>query len=415
MRFRLRYLFVFSTFFAGCGGEPSGVETSPSEVTVSFEAPREASYASMSSLTADAAVEALGRDEQGRIIAVAGGHTYEVSSDALQLRNLYAGPGDPRSMGRVHALAPKRGGGAWIAAGSGLFVLDTLYVVKSPLVVGPGALHAIAEVESGALAGLWVAGEAGLFRHQGSQLEKYPVEVLESAVFDGLAVQRDGNAALVLAGGELAVLSVDGQKITSDRPPLDAGTIYAVAAGATKLYAASAGGLLRFDRGQTPKWTRFALGTPAVEVHAVTAEGDKAYARTADSLLLLEGDSLTKYPAATLSASEKALLSTDALGDVWLTKEATLQRVTPGMAGERVSFEAEVQPWIAMYCSRCHQNQTQDFEDYAVFKERAEEALARVRSGDMPRCDGGLPCSTARLEESAYQVLASWIRDGKVE
>ena len=64
----------------------------------------------------------------------------------------------------------------------------------------------------------------------------------------------------------------------------------------------------------------------------------------------------------------------------------------------------------------CHMNQTQNFEDYQVFVEVAESALARVRAGDMPRCDGGLRCpAEERLDEADYAVLEQWIRDGMPE
>lgn len=417
MTLRLSYPLAFLVFLAACGGGDDEGDLNPpaSEVDVRSEVPRDGTISARSSLTAAAAVTALGTDSTGGIVTVAGAHTYQVGSEALALRNLYAGPGEPTSMGDVHALAPKSSGGAWIAAGSGLFILDTLYVLKSPLDVGPGALRSITETTGGALGGLWVAGDAGLFRLQGTKLEKYAVEALGVDAVDGIAVQGNGAAALVLAGGKLAVLELDGDTITADVPPLEAGTIHQVSAGTDTLFAASARGLLRFDGEATPKWTRFALGAEDVEVLAVVASGDKVFARTRDSLLELDGEVLARFSAETLDVSARALLAVDGLGDVWTAKDVELTRATLGEISDRVSFEADVKPWVAMNCSRCHQNQTQDFEDYAVFKERAEAALARVRSGDMPRCDGGLPCAEARLEPSAYQVLESWIRDGKVE
>jgi hypothetical protein len=55
-----------------------------------------------------------------------------------------------------------------------------------------------------------------------------------------------------------------------------------------------------------------------------------------------------------------------------------------------------------------------DFTDIGVFSPIAEDALQRVRSGDMPRCTGGLPCpGEQHLTADDYAVLEGWIRGGK--
>lgn len=430
MAARLQYplVFVFSACAAwtACGeGGGEDIIEEELEVAVREGAPSERTVSAMSALEASAAVEALGTDDRGRVLAVAGSMTYEVGANTLDARALYAGPGEPTGTGRVYSVVPKMDGGAWIAAESGLFILDTLYVVYSPLMVGAGALRGVSQVEAGPLAGLWVSGDAGLFRSRAPMLEKYPLTVLGGAAgaIDAVAVQKNGNAALVLAGGKLAVLEVEGEKIISDVPPLEAGTIAAIAAGENRAYAAGEYGLLRYDRTATPKWTRFTLAAAGAAPSAgekilslsVDAASGRVYARTAAAVIVLEGDQLSRYAAGALSASDPGLLTHDRAGDVWVAQGSTLQRMTLGEGAVRVSFRENVLPWVEMYCSKCHQNQTQNFEDFAVFSEKAEQALTRVRSGDMPRCDGGLPCSEARLNPAEYSVLENWIRDGKAE
>jgi hypothetical protein len=46
------------------------------------------------------------------------------------------------------------------------------------------------------------------------------------------------------------------------------------------------------------------------------------------------------------------------------------------------------------------------------FAAKAEAALYRVQTGDMPRCTGGVPCAPAmRLTDTL--LLEQWIRTGK--
>src|SRR5262245_27848023 len=136
---RLWYPLAFLLALAACGeGNGGNNNVEESEVDVRYGAPAEGTISAMSALMTESAVEALGIDSSGRVLAVAGSTTYEVDTGSLQARALYAGPGDPTSIGHVFAVAPKMEGGAWIASDAGLFIVDAVYVVKSPLVVGEG-------------------------------------------------------------------------------------------------------------------------------------------------------------------------------------------------------------------------------------------------------------------------------------
>ena len=62
------------------------------------------------------------------------------------------------------------------------------------------------------------------------------------------------------------------------------------------------------------------------------------------------------------------------------------------------------------HCSMCHS----DFTDIVAFTPKADSALQRVRSGDMPRCTGGVPCpADQHLTADQYAVLEGWIRGGE--
>src|SRR6185295_16427374 len=99
------------------------------------------------------------------------------------------------------------------------------------------------------------------------------------------------------------------------------------------------------------------------------------FARTQSSLVRLSGDDLTAFTVFELAPSSPALMAVDSLGDVWMGHDANIDRVTPGMIAERVTYANDVLPWIMEHCSMCHRNQTQNFEDYVVFSGLADMAL----------------------------------------
>ena len=73
-----------------------------------------------------------------------------------------------------------------------------------------------------------------------------------------------------------------------------------------------------------------------------------------------------------------------------------------------VSFAKELKPWLQKHCTACHA----DYAEPTPFGLKAEAALFRVGTGDMPRCTGGVPCpSGMRLDDTT--LLEQWIRTGK--
>jgi hypothetical protein len=409
---------VISAAFSGCGGKstqapPAGA----AEVEVKPGAPGAAPATRVEALEMDGRVGVLGGSSSSHVLAAVGGEIYEVDAGKLVHRALYAEGDDPTALGAVYAIAPRLAGGAWIAAEKGVFLLDTMFVTKASFGTGSGAVRSASEVGAGPLQGLWVAGDDGLFRRRGSDLTKYSVANADGAI-TAIAVDAAGSCALAISGGEAILIEASSDETTSDVPPLDAGTINAVAAGTGALYAASDKGILRYRPSATPKWTRFTLaaeGQPEAKVLSVAVDATGlVWMRTETQIVRLAGDDLSALDGAAITASSLTAIAVDEIGDVWAADAMKLDHIGTGGGTTAVTFSADLSPWLGMYCTKCHGNQTQNFQDYDVFLPLAEKALERVRAGDMPRCDGGVPCpSDQHLNASQYSVLEQWIRAGK--
>jgi hypothetical protein len=269
-----------------------------------------------------------------------------------------------------------------------------------------GPLSGASEVAQGGMNGLWLAATNGVYRRQATDTFRYRIDGWSEAA-GGIAADPDGAGALALLGDQLVLLTPgSGTTPAAAAVPDDVGKVNAVAAAKGALYAATERGLYRWQLNATPQWTRFSLGGAAaldVKVDPVTAS---AWVVTADALLRLDGDVLTSFarPAGT------SLLAVDRLGDVWTAKAATLVRVEAGAASSDAKFDADLKPWLVAHCTMCHS----DFADLVAFSPKAEAALQRVRTGDMPRCLGGVPCPTDQhLKPDEWAVLEAWIRGGK--
>ena len=400
---------------AACGSEGTDLPNPNSELNVVKGAGTAATFATTEALTAGGTVEAIGVSGDGHLLVLFGGQLHELTGGLLEPRSLYVGEGDPEAMGRVRRVTARVGGGAWIAAEAGLFALDDLYTFKVPLVEDAGAIEDAIEVGSGPLAGLWLATAGGLYRRNGDDVFQYGIPGLTAATH--VAIAQNGAFGVAVFGDVIATLEPSMDQILVDRPPLDTGAIHSIAAGADAIYLGTAQGIFAFDAAAATPWTQYTLAeSGSTEVLALAVDGPKnaIWARTADSAVVIENGAITSFTMA--PEGEMSLLAIDAFGDVWTAKGEELARNTTTDTAESATFSEDLLPWIQERCSMCHMNQTQNFEDYEVFVEVAESALARVRSGDMPRCNGGLRCpSEERLTEDEYLVLEQWIRDGMPE
>jgi ligand-binding sensor domain-containing protein len=355
-----------------------------------------------------AAVDQLGASGSGAVIAIADGKAYEITAGRIDLRILYAVGDEPTSTGAVSAVAPRLGGGAWIAAERGLFVVDGFYVTRSPVDTGMGRVHQAADVEAGPLAGLWLASDDGLYRMQLSSFDHFVVPGIDGGA-RGVAVDADGEAVLVILDGKLVLLTLKDGKLLSELAPPETGAVVAVAAGKGMLFAVTETGLWRWRAGAAVPWTHFsgARGTRAL---AVAAASNTVWVRGAADVLELEGDTLTAHEAPAPEAGRPAAMALDGSGDLWVSRGADAVRFKVGCASTGLTFDKDVKPWITGHCAQCHS----DFTSPDVFTTKADAALARVSTGDMPRCTGGVPCpADQRLDGPEYAVLSGWIRCGR--
>lgn len=367
-------------------------------------------------------VERLGRTAEGDLVAVFDSRVHETAGDSLELRRRYVDEGASRSYGGVHDIEPRGTGGAYLATDEGLFLLGSLFVTRSPISDEVGRVRAISEAESGALAGLWLASERGLFLNTPAGLQELTIAHQEETP-RRVAVERWGRVAAVVYRDVLLTLhpnegyGTDGDSIVARRPDLPTGTIHDVAAIREQIWVAADHGLFAYDPSLLPAWTQFTLSdeepVPVLGL-AVDAETADVWARTHDALVHVAKGQVTAYRQPPWESGEPTL-ALDRLGRLWSGGAGdTLQTAAPSATGSgSTTFAAEMAPWIEQHCARCHSNQTADFKDYEVFKARAHDALSRVQSGDMPRCDGGLRCPPEdNLMPADYAVLAQWIRDG---
>lgn len=408
------YLTTTVLLLAGCGGTDTTNPnpTGPATITGAGTA---GSFSVENALMSAEPIQQLGQTSAGTILSIINNQTYEVEAGELVHRPLFVDMEDPRSTGNVHHIAPRAEGGAWLSADAGLFIFDELFVTRSPLLSDAGTVWSVQELAAGPLAGLWIGADDGLHKRTETLLQRFTVEGASGAA-TRLALEPQGRAAIAIIGDALVILEDDAGQLVSFLPELDTGAINAVAATSGALFVAGAEGLFRYTLGA--EWTRFTLsdeGQPATAALGLSADAATGalWIRTADQLLELRGDSLTHFA---MSGGSSAL-TVDRFGDVWAAEDEGLSRKSLGaQTGERSSFATDVLPWVMENCSQCHSNQTQNFEDYEVFRGISEGALARVRSGDMPRCEGGVRCAPEEaMSPEQYAVLEQWLRDGTPE
>lgn len=407
------WLFLSPAAWWGCDAEPSP-QSPPPEVEVMLGAPMEGTFSLSADVDVDAGIDAVGLTVGGAVVLATPQSVYELRGESLERRSYFKDDGDPDNLGTVLVIGPREGGGAWIGSSRGLFVLDSLYVTKSPLDLEGAGVKDLVEQTEGPMAGLWLATDGGLYRRTASGLVRLSLEGMTQGI-SGVAFERGGAFGLVIAGGELHVLELADGSLRSDHPPLNTGMVHGLAGGEGVVWAATDRGLFRYDPKGAPAFRHYPLASSeaaALSVFDVAVDSTGAtWALVQDRLLLVETDRAIAYPAPGATQA-----TVDRLGDVWATAGDLLLKRGTSTGDQAVTFTNDVKPWVTQYCAGCHRNQTQDFLDYQVMKGLAEKSLLRVRSGDMPRCQGSLRCEPAqRLGPSQYSVLEQWIRHGLPE
>ncbi|MEW5740752.1 MAG: hypothetical protein AB1938_17625 [Myxococcota bacterium] len=349
-----------------------------------------------------APVEAVGATRAGTLVVAGDGRVQEVVAGALTRRTLYAN-GSLDALGAVAQVSPRVEGGAWLAAANGLFVLEGEYVSASPLSEGRGGVFSVVERSAGALEGLWFASDSGLVRRKGSALDALLVPGLVTV--KQVAISGDGARGFAAGEGGLRLLSVVEGRLMAQEPVLTLTDVSHVAAGRTVLGALAREGLVIVDPGRTPAWRLFPLTGHTLLALAGDGTADVLWLRTADGVLAVEGDTVKRLEVAAAASVSLALTPG---GDVLVSSEDGVRRLRTGVGTTDVSFARDLAPWLSTTCGACHSTYT-NLPDFAP---RAEDALRRVKNGDMPRCDGSTRCAQP-LSPSDYAVLDGWIRGGK--
>lgn len=329
---------------------------------------------------------------------------HALTASGLERRRLFAGPGDPVFLGTLRDLGARAAGGAWLAADAGLFSVDTQYVLP---IAALSPLLGVQEATTGPLAGLWLMTSDTLYLSLEDELASFEIPEL-AGPHQALAIRPDGGEALTVAGGEALVLVADG-------PDLDVFSLgfelsaRSVAATADGLWIAADEGL--FFRGADGWQSLQVQGAPLV-VGPLESDTNRVYAADGTDLYLLDVEAGTPR-AQRLAGLGDGLVTPDGNGGFWLARNGQLEGYSLSGAAR---FADDIVPFIETHCVACHGDGASDYRQYDVFAPRAEAALTRIRSGDMPRCGAGqLRCpESEHLTPDNYAILERWIAEGKL-
>ncbi len=316
-------------------------------------------------------------------------------------------PGEPTSTGAIRLFA-RRGSGLLVVGERGLFHDGAGWLLPSPLTqsLGEEPLSALDAYGAGAAEELWLTSASGVRHLAGGQLEAVSVEgaappTLAIGVAQGTALLAGaGTAWLVDArAGTAAVVARDlGELYDADRG--DDGTVY----------LATAAGLLARERsGAVTLWTFAPEGQPSPGARAVSAAYGGLVVLTAGNVVGVDKDVATALaPVARPSARG---LTLDANGDTWALDGDALVRLR---TGKPVSFSADVAPFLAAHCTRCHAQGLEhspqlDLTSYEVAKGLSATLLKRLRAVDAPPMP---PANIETLTAADYAVVTRWVGGG---
>lgn len=401
-----------SAFWAGflasaCGGGDSSLdpfERSYAETELSLS-PLELRPERTVTLPGPAAV--FGTNGNGLpVVSLADGTVYALNAEGFERRRLYAGPGDPVFLGAIRDLGARAEGGTWLAADAGLFVVDTQYILPiAPL----GPVLQVEDARQGALSGLWLVTANALLLALEGELATFEIPDLLGP-HRALAISPDGSRGLTIAGGEPLLLVPDGLDLDVFTLPFEV-TARSVASTRDGLWMSADEGLFLLPEGRSSWLGLEAEGAPLV-VGPLESDDERIYASRNDDLILLEMDG-AEVRAQVAAGHGDRLVAPDGNGGFWL---ATPDRAEGYRLSSTTRFARDVVPFLDTHCAQCHGEGPSDYRVFENFSPRAEAALTRIRSGDMPRCGvGQVRCpESEHLTPESYAVLETWIAGGKL-
>lgn len=392
---RVLVFIVTALALAGCGGSipvepsPGPVSLEPVLVDLTAEPVRR--------IPLDEAAIALAVTPEGAPLVASRTSVRRLVGDQLERLQVIFQEGDPAPPAEIYDVAPRQPSGGWVATDAGLYAAGPLYIGFTG---GQPDAVAVREVDKGALAGRWAAYTAALVRDDFLGGDRY--DFPDIAPLTGLALAPDGERAL-LAGSEVELLVPEGDKLVRWLVPSTARPSR-VAASIDGLWVLSSGKLQFLERSAEPdRWQEVVL-PELVDL----ATGPRAVGLGADgTVYLLAPQEVTAVGR--VDPMEGVRTAADPASGAWAAVETELLGF--GLGAPR--FDT-VRPFITTHCARCHGPPGPDYLDPDVFIPLAGDALARVRSGDMPRCgDGGVRCPEP-LPAEVYAPLEDWIRGGKL-
>ena len=391
---------VVAIMAGACGDSESAPPRA--DIPVNRQAPTVAAWTETSVLSMGQRADGVGMDAEGTVRAVQGGLTFIAEPEGLGERPLIVDEGAPSSLGEVRRIRPRVAGGAWLATDTGLWFTEGLFVRHRPTSLTSPGLTDVADIATGPFQGLWLASTAGVYWIRNGEAS------LLEAQRPARRLAASRSAVALLDNDTVRILTADGDDIYVQDAPFT--SALDVAATTNAIFAATETGLYRLVDGS---WLHFYLhDSIPMTVTAVVATQTDLWARTSDAIVRLADTASTRYPSVGTGD-----LAVDRLGNVYAPDADGLIRASSGVIGEQTpTFTQDVLPWIETHCALCHANQTQDFRDYDVFELVAASALSRVRSGDMPRCEGGVRCPPEQnMAAEDYAVLEAWIQAGMPE
>lgn len=385
----MRGAWAWSVLFAACA---SGMEEGAVEdrsVT-----PFEPSHAAPERIETSGTVRALLATSVGLLVGTDAGLFLVRGSDApVELAPLRLSDDDPATCGVVRALAPRRGGGALVAAAKGLFTWDGQALARSPssgLVTSPVA---VASEGEGAAEHVAVAGDDGRVWWLGEEARRYDFEGAVRA----LAFVSGG----LFAGLGTTVAHLDPAQDQWGMTQL-AGELQSLHAGADgALWAVTSEAVLQRTMGpEGVAWSRWSGAfTGAV---ASDPDGYGVWVAVADGAMRVGPDLVAHVPLGFAPTS----LTLDAAGSLWAGEPETdaLWRID-GLGAPPPSFAAEIEPFAEARCLACHGAGTSlPLDTHARWTTNALRILVSLRSRAMP---AGAP-----LEPSGYRVVERWVEGG---
>jgi hypothetical protein len=212
--------------------------------------------------------------------------------------------------------------------------------------------------------------------------------------------------ALYASGGSVWLVDLPAGAYQLVASGLGAASSFDRAEDGTVLLATEGGLLERSKEGVFSLRTFVAAGEPALAVHGVASAYGATVAVVDGALVAIDATGARRLgEAATVAPRGVAL---DASGDTWTADGASLRRFATGVP---VSFAADVAPFFAAHCDKCHAADAEeavpdvDFADYALVVSIAEEIVERLQRagpGVMP------PASSEVLGADEYAVVLRW-------